>query len=131
MNAHKLSPIAANILSLLYEFVSATLFGGIHLFAWNSRFPTDTEKLLWRISALMAIGVPYLYIATHIPLIGSTVTDIRRRMKRTRNITLGYIAIFYTPCRLFLVAESFRSLYYLPSEAFEATPAVMSIPHLG
>ncbi|KAL6792768.1 hypothetical protein J3E68DRAFT_451181 [Trichoderma sp. SZMC 28012] len=130
-NPYKLSPSAADIFSLMIGFASATSFGGVHLFAWNSDFPTDIERLLWRISALMTIVLPYIYIATHIPYIGSTVADIRQAKKTLMNIFLGCIAICYIPCRLFLVTESFRALYYLPSEAFKATPAVMSIPHLG
>ncbi|KAL6695782.1 hypothetical protein J3F84DRAFT_375206 [Trichoderma pleuroticola] len=130
-NPYKLSPKAADIFSLLIGFASATSFGGVHLFAWNSDFPTDVERLLWRISALMTIVLPYIYIATHIPHIGSTVADIRQQRKTLMNIVLGCIAICYIPCRLFLVTESFRALYFLPSEAFKATPAVMSIPHLG
>ncbi|KAL6812086.1 hypothetical protein J3E69DRAFT_377334 [Trichoderma sp. SZMC 28015] len=130
-NPYRLSPKAADVFSLLIGFASATSFGGVHLFAWNSDFPTDVERLLWRISALMTIVLPYIYIGTHIPHIGSTVAEIRKQKKTLMNIFLGCIAICYIPCRLFLVTESFRALYFLPSEAFKATPAVMSIPHLG
>lgn len=128
---YTLSPKSADIFSLLIGFASATSFGGVHLFAWNSDFPTDVERLLWRISALMTIVLPYIYIGTHIPHVGSTVAEIRKQKKTLMNIFLGCIALCYIPCRLFLITESFRALYYLPSEAFKATPAVMSIPHLG
>ncbi|KAL3445131.1 hypothetical protein BJX65DRAFT_310283 [Aspergillus insuetus] len=33
------------------------LNGGLHLIAWNSHFPTDNERLLWRISAVSAGGL--------------------------------------------------------------------------
>lgn len=98
---YKLSPSAADIFSLMIGFASATSFGGVHLFAWNSDFPTDIERLLWRISALMTIVLPYIYIATHIPHIGSTVAAIRKQRKTAMNIVLGCIAICYIPCRLF------------------------------
>ncbi|KAJ4859582.1 hypothetical protein T069G_04570 [Trichoderma breve] len=130
-NPYKLSPSAADIFSLMIGFASATSFGGVHLFAWNSDFPTDVERLLWQISALMTIVLPYIYIGTHIRYIGYTVADIRQKKKTLMNIVLGCIAICYISCRLFLVTGSFRALYFLPSEAFKATPAVMSIPHLG
>ncbi|KAL9019840.1 MAG: hypothetical protein Q9185_002889 [Variospora sp. 1 TL-2023] len=32
--------------------LSGLLYGGLHLVAWNARFPTRAEQLLWRISAL-------------------------------------------------------------------------------
>jgi hypothetical protein len=41
--------------------------GGLHLIAWNSHFPTDTERLLWRISAFSAGGlfpIAMLWVST-------------------------------------------------------------------
>lgn len=39
-------------LVVLTSILSISLYGGIHLFAWNLEFPTKAEQLLWRISAL-------------------------------------------------------------------------------
>ncbi|KAH8126037.1 hypothetical protein LI328DRAFT_166623 [Trichoderma asperelloides] len=116
----RLSPRKADIYSLLIGFLSATSFGGVHLFAWNNQFPTEIEQLLWRISALMTIALPYIYI----------LKDIRTGTRRGMRIGLFCIAVCYVPCRLFLLAESFRSLYYLPPEAFKSTWAG-NFPHLG
>ncbi|PTB38232.1 hypothetical protein M441DRAFT_82417 [Trichoderma asperellum CBS 433.97] len=120
----------ADIYSLLIGFFSATSFGGVHLFAWNNQFPTEIEQLLWRISALMTIALPYIYICTHLPFIGKPVKKIRTDTRRGMRIGLFCIAVCYVPCRLFLLAESFRSLYYLPPEAFKSTWAG-NFPHLG
>ncbi|RAL17423.1 uncharacterized protein BO97DRAFT_447816 [Aspergillus homomorphus CBS 101889] len=38
--------------------LTGTLFGGVHLAAWNCHFPTSTEKLLWRIAALHTTAFP-------------------------------------------------------------------------
>lgn len=126
----RLSPRKADIYSLLIGFFSATSFGGVHLFAWNNQFPTEIEQLLWRISALMTIALPYIYICTHLPFIGKPVKKIRTDTRRGMRIGLFCIAVCYVPCRLFLLAESFRSLYYLPPEAFKSTWAG-NFPHLG
>lgn len=126
----RLSPLAADIYSLLIGFFSATSFGGVHLFAWNNQFPTKVEQLLWRISALMTILLPYIYISTHLPFLGKPVKDIRADTRRGMRIGLFCIAVCYVPCRLFLLTESFRSLYYLPPEAFISTWAG-DFPHLG
>lgn len=32
------------------------IFGAVHLLAWNFYFPTASEQLLWRISALLVVG---------------------------------------------------------------------------
>ena len=40
----------------------AILFGGIHLFAWDYKFPTEIEQLLWRIATLSAMFLPVLWV---------------------------------------------------------------------
>ncbi|TIA10699.1 hypothetical protein D6C80_07932 [Aureobasidium pullulans] len=40
----------------------AVLFGGIHLFAWDYKFPTEIEQLLWRIATLSAMFLPVLWV---------------------------------------------------------------------
>lgn len=122
----------ADIYSLLIGFISATSFGGVHLFAWNNEFPTEIEKLLWRISAFMTIALPYIYIFSHLPFIlkQKPFKTIDENTKLGMTILMLCIAICYVPCRLFLLTESFRSLYFLPPEAFNSTWAA-NIPHLG
>lgn len=38
------------------------LYGGIHLFLWDSIFPTRTESLLWKISAVTLLAMPALTV---------------------------------------------------------------------
>ncbi|KAL9034199.1 MAG: hypothetical protein Q9214_007153, partial [Letrouitia sp. 1 TL-2023] len=38
------------------------LYGGIHLFLWDSIFPTRAEGLLWKISAVTLLAVPALTV---------------------------------------------------------------------
>jgi hypothetical protein len=45
-----LSPNTVLSIGLL---LAGSLYGGIHLFAWNGPFPSGTERLLWRISCLI------------------------------------------------------------------------------
>jgi hypothetical protein len=45
-----LSPDSVLFTGLL---LAGSLYGGIHLFAWNGPFPSGTERLLWRISCLV------------------------------------------------------------------------------
>ena len=40
-----------------------TVFGGIHCIAWSFLFPTDTERLLWRVTAVFVAGAPLTFMA--------------------------------------------------------------------
>lgn len=44
--------------------VLSAVFGCIHIIAWNFEFPSDVEKLLWRIATIMSIVVPGLGLIT-------------------------------------------------------------------
>ncbi|KAF9057294.1 hypothetical protein BJ165DRAFT_20744 [Panaeolus papilionaceus] len=46
--------------------VGATIFGGLHVFAWQFQFPTPVERLLWRISSLALTSLPALYFGCHL-----------------------------------------------------------------
>ncbi|CRL23185.1 unnamed protein product [Penicillium camemberti] len=54
--------------------VLSAVFGCIHIIAWNFEFPSDVEKLLWRIATIMSIVVPGLGLIT-ILLAQFTVED--------------------------------------------------------
>ncbi|KAL7803976.1 hypothetical protein V8C43DRAFT_311824 [Trichoderma afarasin] len=47
--------------AFIVALVTVVSFGGIHLFAWNLKFPTPVEGLLWKISAIITIACPTLY----------------------------------------------------------------------
>lgn len=36
------------------------LYGGLHLALWNYVFPSQVERLMWRISGIVLIAVPVL-----------------------------------------------------------------------
>jgi hypothetical protein len=47
--------------------VMSAAFGCLHLIAWNFEFPTEREKLLWRIATVLSIAIPVIGLTT-IPL---------------------------------------------------------------
>lgn len=108
------------------------VFGGLHCLAWNSRFPTPTEALIWRICAVLTTTVP---IISTIPMFlvekGSPLTKTAGR-RLTAGITVViFLLIPYVLARLFLLVEMFRSLLYLPPAAFKETWSGTSFPHWG
>ncbi|KAK5994420.1 hypothetical protein PT974_04894 [Cladobotryum mycophilum] len=114
----------------LIAILSIVSFGGIHMFAWDFKFPTDTEKTLWRICAPLSIALPLIYLATHIPFLRRPGNDIKKKVCQRMWILQWTIAVLYFFVRLFIIAESFRSLYFLPSNAFMSTWSG-NMPHIG
>lgn len=110
---------------VLMTIVSITLYGGIHLFAWNLDFPTPVEQLLWRIAALTVA------IAPTISALLVTLEDVvSHRTDKVSQWSVIVLAPAYLAARLYIIVESFRSLYFLPPEAFVATWAA-NAPHIG
>lgn len=106
--------------------LGAAIFGGLHLMAWNFIFPTVVERTLWRISSLVTmLGLMFYFI---VALIWQTDTLKRRFQGKYKRIHFGLFTAFLWLCmlslvlaRLFVIVEAFRSLYYLPQDAYFAT----------
>jgi hypothetical protein len=118
------------------------LFGGLHCLAWNFHFPTPGEALAWKICSLITGGLPPLSI---VPLIIWLQLHPRDEMEgadwlRRARLTIlkpivGVIIIVvflvpYVLARLFLIFEIFRSMFFLPPEAFIDTWSEL-FPHWG
>ena len=89
------------------------------------QFPTRVEQLLWRISAL-TVG-----IAPTVSALLVLMEDlISHRTDRWSKWSVAVLAPAYVAARLYIIVESFRSLYYMPVKAFIATRTV-NIPHIG
>lgn len=105
-------------------FVTALLglcFGAIHLAAWNFVFPNLLEMWVWRGAALLSaaiLPIGYLIILAWYWSWGSELF--------IQILTL----VSYCVARMVLIFMMFRSLLFLPPEAFKATPAI-NIPHIG
>ncbi|UNI23456.1 hypothetical protein JDV02_009274 [Purpureocillium takamizusanense] len=114
--------------------IAGVIFGSVHLVAWNMQFPTKTEEILWKVSALFTALAPV--VATVVQ--GSTNFVFRRINGRPVRVgqdigctaLLGLQILAFVLARAFLVVEAFRSLYFLPPDAFRATWAA-NIPHVG
>lgn len=119
----------------------ALIFGIPHLFAWNFAFPTDTEKLLWRIAASATVGLPVVGAIAD-SLISLIYKQRARRASRERPeefqtrflnniaIVIWLFALPYLVARIYIIVEVFRSLCFLPPDAFVTTWA-SSVPHVG
>lgn len=113
--------------------IGGFLFGSIHLFAWNFTYPTYIEKLLWISSSLITALVPLLIILV-VGIFSICTPEPRGRSAAISTkacwLLVIMMAILFLIARVFLLVEMFRSLYYLPPDAFLKTWTT-NIPHIG
>jgi len=99
---------------------SATIFGGIHVGAWNFTFPTNIELISWRVASL------------HSTIFGLITFLLRVSADFTScaDGTFFILAFSYVIARLFILVETFRTLFYLPPLAYVSTWTA-NIPHFS
>ena len=110
----------------------ATLFGLIHLTAWNSHFPSMVDAWLWRSSATVITAAPlpclaYWRFAEWMGLgVGSSILVIMG------DVALFYLLLFSLFCgRMILIVEPIRTLFYLPPRAYLTPSWPAGIPHFS
>ena len=95
-------------------------FGGPHLLAWNFAFPTPVERTIWRAASLYCSMFGIILVMIY--LIGKLFPSISE--KQLDNV-MAFLAVptmaTYALARLFLIAEMFRTLFFLPPSAYIAT----------
>jgi hypothetical protein len=115
------------------SLVAAMVFGVLHLTAWNFIFPTKTEKILWRVASLFCTA-PLFWTPGGL-IIMTWVDALRMSQAASRwdvlyDIFFFLLTILYIFARLFLMVEIFRTLCFLPPDAYISTWAT-NIPHIA
>ena len=112
--------------------IGGACFGAVHFAAWNfDSFPTDVERLLWRLSCILLVGLPPLgisiyWVGVHYRKVHATIAPRVTRVLRP----FGYALMpMYLLARIYLMVEVFRSMGYLPISAFRTVNWPMDIPH--
>lgn len=109
------------------------LYGGLHAAAWNAKFPTPTECLLLRISALVIVSTGLGYVTGQ--LLYQHLDEPRRSLKaraplwHQRRIgkieclallfLLGTIGVLYVAARVYIPVESFISFRWLSIDCYK------------
>jgi hypothetical protein len=116
--------------------VSSVIFGGIHLAAWNFEFPTRVEQILWWSSSLYcsSIGIMVIFFLWLVYSF-TEVFDVLNRGKSelSDNLWIGLLVVLcflYLLARLYLLVGVFRTLCFLPPNAYISTWAA-NIPHIA
>ena len=107
-------------------------FGAVHFAAWSfDSFPTEVERLLWRLACIALVGLPPVgisiyWVGTHYR---KTHAEIAPRVTRVLKPFAYALMPIYLLARLFLLVEVFRSLPYLPPSAYQQVRWPTVIPH--
>ncbi|CAG8953244.1 hypothetical protein HYFRA_00003447 [Hymenoscyphus fraxineus] len=117
--------------------LSNVCFGAVHLVAWNFSFPTPAERLLWRAASIYLTGGIFLLLGSLV--IFGMANDKAEDMgcdKISEWLVLMFVpfmllcVVLYVLCRLFIIVEMLRCLFFLPPSAYIVTWAT-NIPHVA
>lgn len=121
-------------------WVASMGFGAIHIAAWRTSFPTETEAWLWRVSSTYIVSSGLLWSIINILALTSKVLwwywfdFLTGQLSRPSYAILGGFGIVcgvaYLCSRIYLIIEVFISLRSLPVAAYAAAEWTISVPHL-
>lgn len=100
------------------------LFGAIHIGAWNFTFPSTFELYLWRCASTYSV-----MHATIALLAAFFICNAKDGGKHFSNVLPSWcgvllfliVLLLYTASRLIILVEVFRTLCFLPPDAFVST----------
>jgi hypothetical protein len=120
-------------------FASAC-YGGLHLIAWTSAFPSHVALVMWRAASvtLLATGPFCVAIAALIASVKWLDRDFLLEKLRLRVFLtcvimclIGSAVVWYTVCRTFIVVECFILLAHIPESALRVPTWAAYIPSFG
>jgi hypothetical protein len=111
--------------------IGSEIFGAIHLAAWNFVFPTSIERTIWRIASTLCTSI--IFFITGLCAIDAALEslEISTFLAMFSIQVIGVLICFgYVLARLFMILETFRTLFFLPPSAYIATWA-SNVPHIA
>jgi hypothetical protein len=120
---------------------AAECYGGLHLTAWASTFPSPTEALLWRAASVTILVTGpscavYMVCCSNLAWLSDTCDyrhDTRVYFFSTSSwlvviCLLSLSTLWYIICRAFIVVESFIMLAHIPETALHVPTWASYIP---
>lgn len=110
--------------------VVGLFYGGVHLAAWNSHFPSPAEQILWQVSALATA----IATSTFVLSLCLSVIVTKNNSKWVGKICGIVVGISVFPClvfRVYLLLEGFLALRRLPIRSYEIAKWANMWPHVG
>ncbi|KAF8643507.1 hypothetical protein AX16_008999 [Volvariella volvacea WC 439] len=109
-------------------------FGGLHLVGWNFEFPTEEERLTWRISSIVVTVFPAIFSlgATLNEFIDGHRLDVGGELLYSSILLFTYFIgpIAYVLARIALLVLPLFALRAIPPSAYENVLWSDYVPHL-
>lgn len=123
-------------------------YGGLHLSAWASQFPSSAESILWRAASITIATAAIVWISftfTSFVFFRSIRWALFKVVQTERwlvDSAASYLVscfllviplslLWYTLCRVFIIVECFIMLAYLPESALHVPAWSAYIPHIA
>ena len=113
--------------------IAGALFGVIHCFAWNFFFPSNIERIMWRVASLTVIGscLTAGFASLLRKLVAFEGNDRAALYFRSLYDLLLVCSMFlYPSSRICLLVLALTSLRSLPDSAFETVQWIELVPHI-
>ncbi|KAK3681005.1 hypothetical protein B0T22DRAFT_495010 [Podospora appendiculata] len=137
----------ASYLHFIVVALLPALYGGIHLSAWNSVFPSHIESILWKASGLIiVVTIPMLWIALLVTLLPTNVILLaadmyagsqNEKVEIYFGIVIAVIQLYvflsmvvYVCARAFIIVVAFLSTRCMPYGVYYIPSWLQIFPHL-
>ena len=114
--------------------ISPIPYGLVHFLAWNDKFPTPFERLLWRVSsfAITCSGIVGILLLWTFVLFYNKRANSRISLDvPTAIMYTGVIPVVHILASGFLMVESFRQLFFLDPAVYQLPSWSIYWPHLS
>jgi hypothetical protein len=99
-----------------------TLSGAVHVIAWNFAFPTEVERLLWRIGSLASVAIPVIIVGLYV-----LVAKFPVYSWLMKGVT-AVLGAAYVILRMYLFGEMFAGLRDVPVGVYKTANWTTYIP---
>ena len=105
----------------------SSIYGAIHIAAWNVTLPTEPELWLWRVCAISCTVIPCLLTVIWVKQSARIAVGIAGY---SRVLPIVGLVILYPVIRIYMIVETLISLRALPPSAYDTVQWSSFIPHL-
>lgn len=116
------------MLGAIAALLLAMGFAAIHCIAWSFAFPSDVERVLWRTSSVITLGVPAVCAFLFIIVTGEIFADLVPH--NWFDHFTGLSMLVYVVARIILLVQPLVALRALSDDAYRSVAWVSYLPHI-